>query len=329
MTSRPSISVVLPAYNAENPLPKCLSSLRHQDYPQDKIELIVIDDNSEDNTVSLAKKFGARVVSNGARHIETGKAIGIKHASHEYILFLDADNYFSSPSWISEAVAALEEDPSLVGAQSARFAYSSSDPAANRYCSLMGINDPMAFYLKRRDRLTAWEESWDLMGDITEDRGHYWKILFSPQNVPTLGSQGFLTRKSLINKTAHWPLYFHMDTNFELISKGHNTYALLKQPIGHDHCTSSTVFIKKCLRNLDLYFRYQNQRKFTWVSSRFGFLFTVLCMVTIIRPALDALRGFISKPDLAWLLHPWLSFCIPILYTAKTILHKIRPSPQI
>lgn len=320
----PRVSVIIPVLNGERLLPKCLDSLKRQNYPWKKLELIVVDDASTDATVALAKSYGARIVKNGERNIERGKALGLRSAKNELILFLDADNYFVTPKWLPSAVAAITADPLVVGVESARFHYEATDPAANRYCSLMGINDPMAFYLNKRDRLCAWEEDWTLLGKRVNETRDYWKLEFSPEAVPTVGSQGYLTRKSFLKKATHWPYLFHMDANVELIRQGHNRYVLLKEAVGHDHCADSAAFLKKCRRNLDLFFKWQHLRKFTWETPRGEFLFTVLSMLTLVRPLGHALRGFVSKPDLAWFLHPVLSFAVPMMYTFQTLAHSLK-----
>jgi len=215
-----------------------------------------------------------------------------------------------------------------VGVQSARFHYEPTDPAANRYCSLMGINDPMAFYLGKRDRLTYWESDWKLLGRRVAENAKSWTLEFSPEAVPTLGSQGFLTRKSLLKKVSHWPYLFHMDANVELIAQGHRRYVLLKEAVGHDHCRDASSFLKKCRRNLDLFFKWRHLRKYTWETPKGEFLFTVLSMVTVLRPLAHALRGFVSKPDPAWFLHPVLSFAVPAMYTLQTLAQKLKGSPR-
>ena len=320
----PRVSVIIPVLNGEKPLAKCLASLKAQAYPWRLIDLIVVDDDSTDGTVKLAKSFGARIVRNGERHIERGKALGLKAAKNELILFLDADNYFVTPDWLPHAVEAIEADKKVVGVESARFNYEASDPAANRYCSLMGINDPMAFYLNKRDRLTYWESDWGLLGRRVSESPLYWKLEFSPEAVPTVGSQGYLTRKSLLKKASHWPYLFHMDANVELISQGYNRYVLLKEAVGHDHCMNAGAFLKKCRRNLDLFFKWHHLRKFTWETPKAEFALTVLSMVTVVRPLWHALRGFAAKPDAAWFLHPLMSFAVPVMYTWQTLMHKIK-----
>lgn len=319
----PPVSVVIPVYNGEAPLRRCLASLRGQAYPQEKLEIVMVDDDSTDGSAAVARSFGAKVVRNGARHIERGKALGIRATRHELILFLDADNYFTADSWLAQAVEALREDPAVVGAESARFNYRRSDPAANRYCALFGINDPMAFYLDRRDRLADWEKDWVLPGRLVGETKDLWKLDFDAEAAPTLGSQGYLTRRSLLLTADHWPTYFHMDANLQLIRRGHRRFALLKQPVGHDHCATAGSFLKKCLRNADLFFKYRHLRKYTWDTPAWYLGWTALSMVTLVRPAAHALRGFLRRPDPAWFLHPLFCAAIPVLYAYKTVRYRL------
>ncbi len=183
----------------------------------------------------------------------------------------------------------------------------------------MGINDPMAFFLNKRDRLCDWEREWGLLGELEADMGQYWILGFKPDGIPTIGSQGYLTRKSFVKKASHWPYYFHMDANVELIEQGFNRFALLKSAVGHDHCATAMSFVGKCKRNLHLFFKYRHLRKYTWETPKGRFLWTVISMVTFIRPTLHALRGFVHRPDPAWFLHPVLSFWVPVMYTWQTL----------
>ena len=54
----PSISIVIPTYNSERTLSLCLGSIAEQDYPREKIEIIIADGGSKDRTLEIAEKFG-------------------------------------------------------------------------------------------------------------------------------------------------------------------------------------------------------------------------------------------------------------------------------
>jgi biofilm PGA synthesis N-glycosyltransferase PgaC len=92
----PKISVIVPAFNEEKNIGKCIDSLLSADYPKEKLEIIVIDDGSEDGTLRIAKKYEKKGVK--AFHKEnSGKAnslnYGIERASGEIIATLDADSH--------------------------------------------------------------------------------------------------------------------------------------------------------------------------------------------------------------------------------------------
>jgi glycosyltransferase involved in cell wall biosynthesis len=51
----PSISIVIPTYNGEQTLAQCLESIVKQDYPREKVEIIIVDGGSKDKTLDVAK----------------------------------------------------------------------------------------------------------------------------------------------------------------------------------------------------------------------------------------------------------------------------------
>lgn len=310
----PYVSVIIPVYNEEKRLFDCLKSIVDQNYPKDKIEILIIDDNSTDNTKIIANKFKTKILVNGSKNIEKGKSIGLANAKNEYILFLDADNRLPHPNWLIKLVNAMESNPRAVGAQAIWFHFDKKHTIADKYCELFGINDPMAFYLNRRDRLMATEEQWALPGKIIKETNDYYLVEFNKENLLTVGSQGFLTKKSLFLKT-HWqPYLFHMDSNMDLVVQGHNQYLMIKDTIIHLHCDSIKSFIKKLQRNFTLFLKQENIRRYTWRTKPIKLILITLSMVTLVKPSLDSLRGFIKKPDLSWFLHPIYSFCVPLLY---------------
>ncbi|MCK0472945.1 glycosyltransferase [Halalkalibacter sp. APA_J-10(15)] len=91
-----NISAIVPAYNTEKYLRFALNSLINQSYPL--AEIIIIDDCSQDDTLKIAKEFQSRF--NGLKIIHqienkgvsSARNIGIKRATGDWILFLDADD---------------------------------------------------------------------------------------------------------------------------------------------------------------------------------------------------------------------------------------------
>jgi glycosyltransferase involved in cell wall biosynthesis len=88
--ARPPISVVIPTLNEGKYLGECLRHVRAQNYPGE-FELVVADGKSRDATVSIAKKFGAKVVYEPENTIASGRQVGAEAAGGEIIVYTDAD----------------------------------------------------------------------------------------------------------------------------------------------------------------------------------------------------------------------------------------------
>jgi glycosyltransferase involved in cell wall biosynthesis len=100
----PLVSVVITTKNEEKNVENCLKSIKNQTYKD--IELIVVDNFSEDNTVEIAKKYTTKVYSRGPER-SSQRNYGVKLATGEYLLYLDADMILS-PNVIEECVEKCE-----------------------------------------------------------------------------------------------------------------------------------------------------------------------------------------------------------------------------
>jgi len=110
-TKNPSISVVIPAYNEEKYLPRCLSSLKKQTF-QD-FEVIVVDNNSTDKTAEIALKYGAKVVRENTQGMTPARERGFREAKAEIIARTDADTIVS-PTWLQTIYHTFISNPDIV-----------------------------------------------------------------------------------------------------------------------------------------------------------------------------------------------------------------------
>lgn len=110
-----TISVVVPAYNAVNVLPGCLSALQHQTCPPN--EIIVVDDGSSDRTCQVAEECRATVIRQTHQGPAAARNLGIERAHGDVILFTDADCE-PMTDWVEQMVAPFA-NPQIVGVKGA------------------------------------------------------------------------------------------------------------------------------------------------------------------------------------------------------------------
>jgi glycosyltransferase involved in cell wall biosynthesis len=99
----PLVSVVVPTFNSGRFLGRCLASVRGQSYGN--VEVIVVDKKSSDNTVAIARNFGAKVYTIDAVERCTQMNYGVKMANGEYVYIVGSD-FVLEPKVVEEATKA-------------------------------------------------------------------------------------------------------------------------------------------------------------------------------------------------------------------------------
>jgi len=97
------ISIIIPAYNEEKDIKDVLESINKQNYPKDLIETIVIDDKSTDKTAEIASKYNVKIIKGKHKGVGAARNLGIKKASGDIILFVDADQILDK-NYVKEIV---------------------------------------------------------------------------------------------------------------------------------------------------------------------------------------------------------------------------------
>ena len=113
------ISVIIPAYNIQELLEKCVESVVSQDYPRELLEIIVVDDGSTDGTPGVLDKLSQKYDNVKAVHKTNGgsssaRNAGLKLATGEYVGFVDSDDYISPQMYSSMMEAALRNGADMV-----------------------------------------------------------------------------------------------------------------------------------------------------------------------------------------------------------------------
>lgn len=107
----PLVSVIIPAYNAEKYIAQALDSILDQTYSN--IEIIVVNDGSTDNSLSIAKQYSSnnvKIIDQPNGGASAARNTGLRMAQGDYIQFLDADDLLSEDK-IEKQVSALKSLP--------------------------------------------------------------------------------------------------------------------------------------------------------------------------------------------------------------------------
>jgi glycosyltransferase involved in cell wall biosynthesis len=325
---RPSVSVLMPTLNAEKYLDECLAALRAQDYPRELVELVIADAGSTDRTLEIARAHGAdQIVANPLRTGEAGKAAALRAATGDLILHVDSDNIVVGADWLARMVAPLA-DPEVISSEALRWEYRREDHFINRYQALTGINDPMALFVGNYDRFSELTQRWTDYDFRSEARDGWEKVWLDPEQVPTMGANGYLVRREAYDLVEVGDYLFDIDVVHDLVQLGRACVARVDVPIRHYFCDSVKRFYKKTRRRTDdfFFFSAQGRRSYPWTSrQRAGVVRFILSTVFVVPLLVQVARGMRRRPDAAWFFHVPACWITLVVYATGTIKGRLRP----
>lgn len=96
MSKKPHISVILPVYNAEKTLSKCIKSVLEQDFTD--FELIIVNDGSKDSSLSICENYAVQdnriqIINKQNNGVSSARNIALDNVRGKYICFIDADDW--------------------------------------------------------------------------------------------------------------------------------------------------------------------------------------------------------------------------------------------
>lgn len=322
--------IVISTLNSERTIERCLRTIFQQDYSG--IEVIIVDGGSTDKTLFIAKKFPVKIIVRRGLDSESAKAVGLLATKADVYCDMAADNYLPEKDFIRSHLSVLSSlsKDEVVAAYPERYYYDKNDSLLNRYFALLGVNDPLAYYLGKADRkgylnyqLLPRQSSGPRFGSAITN---YQTVEFNENNMPTLGANGFFIKRKLL-LAADIKHFYHIDVIYDLIKKyGRLKFVAVNTSIGHDTGENLGSFLKK-RRNYfeNLYLKNIEKRRYHLYDPKRDFVKLVLFVLfalTFVEPVILSVRGYLKLRDKAWFLHPVICFLTVVNYGFSYYRHK-------
>lgn len=331
----PFISIITPVYNSEAVIGECLEAIALQDYPKDKIEIIVPDGGSTDNTKKIIESFKKRlnitICDNPLKTGEAGKAVGVDKAKGEILALIDSDNIMPE-NYIRDMVEPFLKEPDIMGTEPLFFWYREKDKPLTKYFAMSGVNDPLCLFIGNYDKYSYITGKWTGFKLKTTDKEKYFIVELDEKKIPTIGANGTFLKKEYVLKANYKPYMFDIDVVYDILKTGVIKFVKVKTGIIHIYSPTMASFIKKQSRRINdfMFFAKEKQRTYPWAKLPMGgiALFAIYC-ITVLPLLLQALAGFIRKRRWEWVFHPVVCWVTLFIYGITFVRAKITGKTAI
>lgn len=328
---RPDISIIIATYNSAKLLGRVLDAVKAQDYPQDRIEILIVDGGSADETISLAKTYGCVVLNNPKTEPAHAKYLGLKNGKGRYLIFLDHDEVMQDKSSLRRKREIFEKEPDVHAVIGSGYINPDSKNIINEYINEFG--DPFSFYIYRLSKGAKYFlDTLRKRYKISQECSSYLIVDFSIRSrlpIIELGAMGSMIDKDYFLK--EFPEILHDPS---LV--GHLFYLLLDRtpfigftkadPLVHYSSENLKKYLSKIRWriNNNVHFSsgtgaaaFTGRQQFDSLIGRYRkFIFPVYAF-SIIWPLFDAIQLAVTRKQPRYIIH------VPItIYTAAYILYQ-------
>ncbi len=270
----PKFSIIIPAYNIEKYIDKCLKSVFNQTYTD--YEVIVTDDGSTDQTVEKIKNYDVKFIENNHVGVSEARNIAIKKAQGEYLVFLDSDDWWDK-DLLKHLASSSKNNPDLIRFQmrtvtetgekkdfkEAAFTGKSGEEAFSLVTKFHFV-DAACCYAIKRDYYVE-EKFAFAKGRVHEDYGLMPLIIIKAKSVNCISYVGYnyfrRTESIMNNPDYNWikkkteDCYYHYFKLIEEIDKTNLDSKVFKSFI------ANTLILKICSLNKKDYKEYKKKLK--------------------------------------------------------------------
>jgi glycosyltransferase involved in cell wall biosynthesis len=312
-------SVFIPTYNAQRWIARCLESIFTQQYPQEKVEVVVVDGNSTDRTHEILKRYpSVRVFDNPKQLAHYAFPIYGRHARGELTVMFAADNELKGTDWFLTIDDCFNRNDNLSAAW-CRLASGAQDSAFNKYCALIQ-SEPLSFFVNKnlhsylsKARSIAANGRDAAIFSISRERPLVW------------GANGLTLKFDRVKNFFSGEFVGDNDIFQMMVEAGNSMVAYVPGlEVIHHHAESVSQWVGKLERNYRQHFlQHYRSRNMRWAFAPHSALRLALWVAYAAIPLLSSAHSIflVAKGRTRyWLYHPLANFLQLLTYARVTLL---------
>ncbi|MFW9930691.1 MAG: glycosyltransferase family 2 protein [Candidatus Thorarchaeota archaeon] len=323
------ISIIIATYNSSLTLKKVLDSIRSQSFPSNKLQILIVDGGSMDNSLDIAKKYNCKIINNTKTEPVNAKFLGYIYAKSKYIIYLDHDEVLENRRSLEIKYNTLKKNNNIKSVIGSGYKNPPDYPFINRYINEFG--DPFSFFIYKLSKdsrffLNEMKRRYEILEDNVEFS------LFNLENNSNMPLIELCAAASMIDAEymkKHFPetlkkseLIPHF---FYLLHKKMPYVAVTKNDsLIHYSSESISKYLNKIVWRVknNIHHRdslgmagYTGRKKYGSNTNHRGLLF-IPYAYSLVFPLYDSLLLMYTRKDFGYFLHVFLT-----LFTATIILY--------
>ena len=321
----PKISAIINVLNAGKTLEKCFEFFFAQNYPLSKLEIVIPEGGSTDNSLEIIKKYQKRyigrikVVSNPKKY-KLGRGMGAdiasRKASGDMILMMDADNFLIQKNWLKDMVSILLKNKDINAVQSGTIVPKFGS-AIDKYFGAIGIEDPFAIVYSLNAQVIFNPRRFQYN---SKEKFYIYEV--NKRDFYYFGDNGFLIWKRDFFENDGYTQDIDNSYRMALSDKKYKIAIPKNLKLHHKSSTTISNFLKKKGFYVRIYLKNNMEnRYFNWFSLKknslrqnFRFINNVMYNLLILPGLMDGIKFALKEKKAFWLIHPMMINLITLEY---------------
>lgn len=313
-------SMIMPVLNSERTIEKALSSIREQDFPQERIEILVIDGGSKDRTLEIAEKYNARILKNAQVMPETAKRIGIQQARGEWIVFFDSDEVLLDRRQLKRRYHFIKSNPNVFCYKANRLIPGENSGFSCPYLNI--VSDPFSYVVYKNKGSFIKTNRKHLK---YKNAGYVYE--YQEKDIIPIGDGGNTSislkkAKELFGEAVNTQ-EFAVSVFSQMASATHYIGCIPGDNIKHYSAAKITSYLKKLRFHVNINLNqaeksgYSARVKYNAPLAKRKWVFVIYCL-TVIGPVFDSLKLAACNKRPSLLLHFFYTYYVFFAAAAET-----------